>query len=121
MQGVEKQIAGNKKVPQAQVLTRPYWFLKLTAAWVCDFFYTILGFEFLTRYIIENGGNIWEQLSEALNAKKEELSQGNSWDKASSGKSSWSYRALKGSALGPTMALLRSKNKLWDEEKASWG
>lgn len=60
----------------------------------------------------ENGGNIWEQLSEALNAKKEELSQGNSWDKASSGKSSWSYRALKGSALGPTMALLRSKNKL---------
>lgn len=60
----------------------------------------------------ENGGNIWEQLSEALNAKKEELSQGNSWDKASSGKSSWSYRALRGSALGPTMALLRSKNKL---------
>ncbi|KAL3511354.1 hypothetical protein ACH5RR_030755 [Cinchona calisaya] len=58
----------------------------------------------------ENGGNIWEQLSEALNAKKEELSQGNSWDKASSGKSSWSYRALKGSALGPTMALLRSKD-----------
>ncbi|KAL3501111.1 hypothetical protein ACH5RR_035560 [Cinchona calisaya] len=61
---------------------------------------------------IENGGNIWQQLSEALNAKKDELSKRNTCDKASSGKSSWSYRALKGSALGPTMAFLRSNNKL---------
>lgn len=102
---------------------------------------------------------MWDQLSDALNAKKEQLSkengwsstpkkvvvshenswgknekklrpspspsesagskwgknntqkrQENSWGKQSTGSKSWSYRALRGSALGPTMAMLRSKN-----------
>ncbi|KAH6826670.1 hypothetical protein C2S53_002913 [Perilla frutescens var. hirtella] len=109
----------------------------------------------------EVGGSVWDQLSETLNAKKEQLSkqngwgstppkkvvvvsQENSWGKnakqlqasspgsnwgknytqkpqasqqdnnswgkqSSTGSKSWSHRALRGSALGPTMAMLRSK------------
>ncbi|XP_057776809.1 coilin [Salvia miltiorrhiza] len=102
----------------------------------------------------EIGGSVWDQLSEALNAKKDQLSkengwgstpkkvvvshenswgknakkvqpspgsnweknsqkpqpsQGNSWCKQNAGSKSWSYKALRGSALGPTMAMLRSK------------
>lgn len=102
---------------------------------------------------------MWDQLSNALNAKKEQLSKENGWTstpkkvvvshenswgkngkklrpssspselagskwgktntqkpqensggKQSTGNKSWSYRALRGSALGPTMAMLRSKN-----------
>ncbi|XP_042053480.1 coilin-like isoform X2 [Salvia splendens] len=99
----------------------------------------------------EIGGGIWDQLSEALKAKKEQLSkvngwdstpkkavvshenswgknekkvqaspgsnwdktpqlsQDNSWEKQNIGSKSWSYKALRGSGLGQTMALLRSK------------
>ncbi|KAG6429263.1 hypothetical protein SASPL_107308 [Salvia splendens] len=99
----------------------------------------------------EIGGGIWDQLSEALKAKKEQLSkengwgstpkkvvvshensrgknekkvqaspgsnldkkpqmsQENSWGKQNIGSKSWSYKALRGSGLGQTMALLRSK------------
>lgn len=102
---------------------------------------------------------MWDQLSNALNAKKEQLSKENGWTstpkkvvvsheniwgkngkklrpsssqselagskwgksnpqkpqensggKQSTGSKSWSYRALRGSTLGPTMAMLRSKN-----------
>ncbi|XP_050206650.1 coilin [Mercurialis annua] len=62
----------------------------------------------------ENGKvNSWEDISQALDAKKAELAQEDKWNKAeSSGKKPWSYRALRGSALGPTMALLRSQNEL---------
>lgn len=58
--------------------------------------------------------NVWDELSQTLNEKKAELSkEQDGWrDNEFSGKSSWSYRALKGSALGPTMAFLRSQNKL---------
>ncbi|OMO81603.1 hypothetical protein COLO4_23486 [Corchorus olitorius] len=53
----------------------------------------------------------WEEISQALSAKKAELSKEDGWSQTdSSGKGSWSYRALRRSALGPTMALLRSQN-----------
>lgn len=63
---------------------------------------------------VENGeASAWDEISEALNAKKAQLSQENGWSKEeSSGKSAWSYRALRGSALGPTMALLRAQSEL---------
>uniref|UniRef100_A0A0A0KTI4 Uncharacterized protein n=1 Tax=Cucumis sativus TaxID=3659 RepID=A0A0A0KTI4_CUCSA len=55
----------------------------------------------------------WDEISEALSAKKVELSKNNGWNQEdSSGRKSWSYRALRGSALGPTMALLRSQKEL---------
>ncbi|XP_030545044.1 coilin isoform X1 [Rhodamnia argentea] len=55
--------------------------------------------------------DVWEEISEALSAKKAQLSQQDNWTmKESSGRSSWSFRALRGSALGPTMALLRAQN-----------
>ncbi|XP_030475021.2 coilin isoform X2 [Syzygium oleosum] len=55
--------------------------------------------------------DVWEEISEALSAKKAQLSQQDNWTmKQSSGRSSWSYKALRGSALGPTMALLRAQN-----------
>ncbi|XVF85077.1 hypothetical protein PTKIN_Ptkin17bG0089400 [Pterospermum kingtungense] len=55
--------------------------------------------------------NAWEEISQALSAKKAELSKEDGWSQAdSSGRSSWSYRALRRSALGPTMAFLRAQN-----------
>ncbi|CAH9117412.1 unnamed protein product [Cuscuta europaea] len=61
--------------------------------------------------IEDNNVDPWEQISEALNAKKQQLSQETNCDRESSGKT-WSYKSLRGSALGPTMALLRSKNQI---------
>lgn len=63
---------------------------------------------------VENGEvNAWDEISEALNAKKSQLTQEDGWSKEeSSGKREWSYRAMRGSALGPTMALLRAQNEL---------
>ncbi|KAG6713859.1 hypothetical protein I3842_05G174000 [Carya illinoinensis] len=62
----------------------------------------------------ENGEvNAWDEISQALNAKKVQLSEEDGWRKEeSSGKSGWSYRALRSSALGPTMAILRAQNGL---------
>ncbi|KAE8023555.1 hypothetical protein FH972_009235 [Carpinus fangiana] len=62
----------------------------------------------------ENGEvNAWDEISEALNAKKSQLTREDGWSKEeSSGKREWSYRAMRGSALGPTMALLRAQNEL---------
>ncbi|XP_010251018.1 PREDICTED: coilin isoform X2 [Nelumbo nucifera] len=55
--------------------------------------------------------NVWEEISQALKDKKTQLLQRDGWTtKASSGKSAWSYKALRSSALGPTMALLRAEN-----------
>ncbi|KAL7241108.1 hypothetical protein ACSBR2_006686 [Camellia fascicularis] len=59
----------------------------------------------------EKDMNVWDEFSEALNAKKEQLIRENGCSE-SSGKSSWSYRAMRGSALGPTMAILRAKNAI---------
>ncbi|KZV17803.1 coilin [Dorcoceras hygrometricum] len=100
--------------------------------------------------------NVWDQISEALDAKKEELSQDSSWGKNSKklqlvertgfvknaknvlpsqenrgrknarvqpsvenspenqspARKSWSYKALRGSALGPTMDILRSRKEI---------
>ncbi|XP_059657823.1 coilin isoform X2 [Cornus florida] len=56
--------------------------------------------------------NTWDEISEALNKKKAQLSQENGWNKETSGRSPWSYRALRKSALGPTMALLRSRKDI---------
>ncbi|CAI9093046.1 OLC1v1028448C1 [Oldenlandia corymbosa var. corymbosa] len=61
----------------------------------------------------ENGKgatDIWDQLSKELSAKKEQLSAVKTWESPSSGGkgSPW----LRRSALGPTMAYLRSKNQL---------
>ncbi|KAG6601546.1 Coilin, partial [Cucurbita argyrosperma subsp. sororia] len=55
----------------------------------------------------------WDEISDALSAKKAELSKDDGLNQEeSSGWRSWSYRALRGSALGPTMALLRAQNEL---------
>ncbi|OVA20830.1 Coilin [Macleaya cordata] len=65
------------------------------------------------RRTIENGGpvNAWEEISQALIEKKTQLLQKDGWTKKEgSGRSSWSYRALRSSALGPTIALLRAGN-----------
>ncbi|KAK1376608.1 Coilin [Heracleum sosnowskyi] len=56
--------------------------------------------------------NLLDHFSEVLDAKKAQLYEENSWIKGSPVKSSWSYRALRGSALGPVMALLRSNNDI---------
>ncbi|KAE8667234.1 Sphere organelles protein-related, putative isoform 2 [Hibiscus syriacus] len=56
-------------------------------------------------------GNVWDEINEALSAKKAELSKDDGWSRAdSSGTSGWSYRALRRSALGPTVAFLRAQN-----------
>uniref|UniRef100_A0A1J3IRL6 Uncharacterized protein n=1 Tax=Noccaea caerulescens TaxID=107243 RepID=A0A1J3IRL6_NOCCA len=63
----------------------------------------------------ENGKvNPWEELSATLSAKKAELSQANNgWNKKeSSNGGSWSYKALRGSAMGPVMNYLRSQKKI---------
>ncbi|XP_062110450.1 coilin isoform X2 [Humulus lupulus] len=67
----------------------------------------------------ENGKvDVWDEICETLNAKKAQLSQENNWNKkkdsagSSSKSSSWSFRSLRGSALGPTMARLRAQNEL---------
>ncbi|XP_021746506.1 coilin-like [Chenopodium quinoa] len=55
--------------------------------------------------------DVWEEISDALSAKKSQLSQEDRWNKKEpSAKRSWSYRTLRGSALGPTMARLRAQN-----------
>ncbi|XP_061973697.1 coilin-like isoform X2 [Populus nigra] len=61
----------------------------------------------------ENGKhNPWEETNQALTAQKAWLSQEDSCKKPeSSGRSPWSYKALRGSALGPTVALLRAQNE----------
>ncbi|XP_011086676.1 coilin isoform X3 [Sesamum indicum] len=46
------------------------------------------------------------------NAQKIQPPQDNSWGKQSSGGKSWSYKALRGSALGPTVAILRSRKDI---------
>ncbi|KAL8111728.1 hypothetical protein AgCh_019440 [Apium graveolens] len=56
--------------------------------------------------------NLLDHFSEVLDAKKAQLYEENSWIKGSPVKGSWSYRALRGSALGPVMALLRSNNDI---------
>uniref|UniRef100_A0A803L0W7 Coilin n=1 Tax=Chenopodium quinoa TaxID=63459 RepID=A0A803L0W7_CHEQI len=57
--------------------------------------------------------DVWEEISDALLAKKSQLSQEDRWNKKEpSAKRSWSYRTLRGSALGPTMARLRAQNGL---------
>lgn len=64
---------------------------------------------------VENGKvNAWEEINQVLCAKKAELSQvdDQSTKKNSSRSSPWSYKALRSSALGPTMAFLRSQNGL---------
>lgn len=61
----------------------------------------------------ENGEfSIWDEINEALTAKKAKLSKENGWNKEqNSGSRSWS-RSLRCSALGPTVALLRAQNEL---------
>ncbi|XP_021293448.1 coilin isoform X2 [Herrania umbratica] len=60
--------------------------------------------------------NGWEEISQALSAKKAELCKEDGWSQTeSSGRSSWSYRALRRSALGPTMAFLRAQNGILGE------
>ncbi|XP_010528093.1 PREDICTED: coilin isoform X2 [Tarenaya hassleriana] len=64
--------------------------------------------------IKENGNvNPWEEISQTLNAKKTELTQSKGWNKkVNSSGGSWSYRALRSSALGPVMNYLRSQNEI---------
>lgn len=64
--------------------------------------------------LVENGGlatSVWDDLARAVSEKKAKLQQNNNFGaKGTSAKGAWSYRALRSSALGPTMALLRSQN-----------
>jgi len=54
--------------------------------------------------------DLWEEISEALSAKKAELTQDDGWDKKeNAAKRSWSRR---GSALGPIMERLRAQNAI---------
>lgn len=79
-------------------------------------------FEYISVYkyslilfiFVENGKvGAWDEISQALNAKKAELSQEDGWGKNDdSVRSSWSSRPWRGSALGPTMALLRAQSEL---------
>ncbi|KAL9353203.1 hypothetical protein Peur_055883 [Populus x canadensis] len=61
----------------------------------------------------ENGKhNPWEETNQSITAQKAWLSQEDSCKKPeSSGRSPWSFKALRGSALGPTVALLRAQNE----------
>ncbi|URE29896.1 hypothetical protein MUK42_06103 [Musa troglodytarum] len=52
----------------------------------------------------------WAQIDQALSERKAQLQQTDSWAIKGSTTASWSYRALRGSALGPTLALLRGTN-----------
>ncbi|CAL9168772.1 coilin isoform X1 [Musa acuminata AAA Group] len=52
----------------------------------------------------------WDQIDQALSERKAQLQQTDSWAIKGSTTASWSYRALRGSALGPTLALLRGTN-----------
>ncbi|CAB4264262.1 unnamed protein product [Prunus armeniaca] len=62
----------------------------------------------------ENGKvSAWDEISQALNAKKAELSQSDGWSRnEGSVRNSWSYRGLRGSALGPVVARLRTQSGL---------
>lgn len=61
----------------------------------------------------ENGKlNAWEEINLVLSAKKAELSQVDDQSTKESSGSRLSYKALRSSALGPTMAFLRSENGL---------
>ncbi|KAI3882777.1 hypothetical protein MKW92_035070 [Papaver armeniacum] len=64
----------------------------------------------------ENGGsaNAWEEISQALNDKKTQLSKNNGWSKKEGSERSswWTYRAMRSTALGPTMTRLRAGNEL---------
>nr|XP_043639047.1 coilin [Erigeron canadensis] len=62
--------------------------------------------------VMNKEGNTWDELKQALIAKKAELQGMNAEMKKDSGRNKWSYRALRGSALGPTMAMLRSSNNI---------
>ena len=61
---------------------------------------------------VEKEVNAWDEISQAISAKKEQLIQENGWNKESSGRGPWSYRALRSSVLGPTMAILRARNDI---------
>ena len=64
---------------------------------------------------VENGkASAWDEISQAFNAKKAELSQEeNGWSKNDgSVRSSWSYRGLRGSALGPVVARFESARSI---------
>ncbi|KAG2701889.1 hypothetical protein I3760_06G066100 [Carya illinoinensis] len=67
-----------------------------------------------TKTVTGNGEvDAWDEISQALNAKKAQLSQEGGWSKEeTSGKSAWSYTASRSSALGPTVtnAPLRAQN-----------
>ncbi|CAH8382933.1 unnamed protein product [Eruca vesicaria subsp. sativa] len=57
----------------------------------------------------------WEELSNALSAKKAQLSQtNNGWNKkaSSSGVSTWSSKALRGSGMGGVVSYLRSQKEI---------
>ncbi|CAN1137370.1 COIL [Linum perenne] len=54
-----------------------------------------------------------DEISRESNSKREELFQEDFWDVSeSSGRDQWTLKALRRSALGPTMALLRSQNEI---------
>ncbi|XP_028776528.1 coilin [Neltuma alba] len=62
--------------------------------------------------------NVWDEINEALTAKKAKLSLENGWNKEqNSGSRSWSHRSLRCSALGPTVALLRAQDGLGETDQ----
>ncbi|KAJ4961277.1 hypothetical protein NE237_021187 [Protea cynaroides] len=57
-------------------------------------------------------GNLWEEFSQALCKKRAQLLQDRWTKNESSGKGGWSFKALRSSALGPTMAILRAQKEI---------
>ncbi|KAH7684943.1 coilin protein [Dioscorea alata] len=57
--------------------------------------------------------NEWKESKQALDKKKEQLLKTDGSSSSKNGSTgTWSYRAVRGSALGPTIALLRAENDL---------
>ncbi|KAK1258205.1 hypothetical protein QJS04_geneDACA024151 [Acorus gramineus] len=60
----------------------------------------------------------WDEICQALDEKKAQLLKKDSWNtkqastSGGGGRGSWSYKAVRGCSLGPTIALLRSKNDI---------
>lgn len=70
----------------------------------------------LSTFLERGPGDVWEEISRALEKKKGELSQKGweNWERKrpTTGGAAWSLRALRRSALGPTVSLLRSNNDI---------
>lgn len=106
----------NRQMPPPQVLMIGHW-----NGFSFGFLFSGMSWKLCIFLTAGKEGNEWDEISQALSAKKEQLIRENGWNKEGSGKGSWSYRALRSSALGPTMAILRARNDIWEWVVTSFG